>query len=131
MKVIRLNSCARFIAGDRSILREILNPRKSGLKVNYSLAYARVRKKQKTLPHRLKHTEVYHILAGKGRMHINGQQRSVKQCDTVYIPAGAVQYIENTGSVSLKFLCIVNPPWQPACEMILAINDATRKRSRH
>ena len=38
---------------------------------------------------------------------------------TVYIPPGAVQRIENRGAGDLVFLCIVDPGWTPECEEVL------------
>jgi len=37
----------------------------------------------------------------------------------VYIPPGAVQFIENAGPGRLAFLCIVDPAWTPAAEEIV------------
>lgn len=119
MKIKKLKDCKQFIAGDNSILREILNPHKESLELNYSLAYAKVKPGKKTLKHRLKYSEVYYILKGKGMMYIDKEKRSVNSGDTIYIPPDSIQSIKNTGKSDLEFLCIVNPPWEPACEEIL------------
>ncbi len=119
MKIKKLKQCPKFIAGDKSELREILNPRKEKIKLCYSLAYARVKPNKKTMRHCLKYTEVYFIIEGKGLMHIDREQRKVNAGDTIYIPPNSIQYIENTSSTDLIFLCIVNPAWQPACEKII------------
>jgi hypothetical protein len=73
-----LKDCAEFIAGDNSILREILHPDKADLTLRYSLAHATVRPGQTTKPHRLKTSEVYYIVAGKGVMHIDGDTGTVR-----------------------------------------------------
>ena len=120
MYIKSLDDCSEFIAGDNSILREILNPRKEkSLKINYSLAWAQVLPDEKTLPHKLCISEVYFILKGTGKMHINKEEKSVKQNDTIYIPSEAIQFIENTGTDNLEFLCIVDPAWQACLEQIL------------
>ncbi len=36
----------------------------------------------------------------------------------IVIPPNAKQYIRNIGATDLKFLCIVDPAWCPADEMI-------------
>ena len=54
MFIKRLGDCQEFIAGDVSILRELLHPGKSAFKIRYSLAHAKVAAGQKTRPHRLK-----------------------------------------------------------------------------
>jgi mannose-6-phosphate isomerase-like protein (cupin superfamily) len=115
----RLKDCREFIAGDGSILRELLHPEKADLQIRYSLAYAKVAKGQKTKLHKLKSSEVYYITAGSGLMHINEKAFEVGADSAIYIPAGARQYIENTGESDLKFLCIVEPAWQAEDEEVL------------
>ena len=117
MLVRKLSGTVSFEAGDGSMLREILHPDKQAVKLGYSLAWATVKKE--TYPHTLKYAEVYHIIKGRGRMHVNSEVREVVATDTVYIPPGAVQYIENTGEAELEFLCIVDPAWQPEIESVI------------
>ena len=38
--------------------------------------------------------------------------------DTVFIPAGANQWIENVGEVDLVFLAMVSPPWSEETEEV-------------
>ncbi len=119
MYIKHLKDCPEFIAGDDSHLREILNPGKEKLKINYSLAWAMVKPREKTLPHKLKNCEVYYIIKGTGIMYINNEEKSVKENDTIYIPPDAIQFIENTGKQNLEFLCIVDPAWKLDIEQIL------------
>jgi mannose-6-phosphate isomerase-like protein (cupin superfamily) len=114
-----LKECREFIAGDGSILRELLHPGKAGLSVRYSLAHAKVQVGQKTKPHKLKSSEVYYLTAGKGLMHIDRESFEVEADCAIYIPPNAVQYIENAGNCDLEFLCIVDPAWQEEDEEIL------------
>lgn len=100
-------------------MREILNPEKEDLKISYSLAHAKVMPGQATKPHKLKASEVYYILEGKGLMHIDKESFEVGLQDTVYIRPGSTQYIKNIGSSVLKFLCLVEPAWKPENEEIL------------
>ena len=119
MFIKRLRDCSEFTAGDNSRLREIFNPSKEDLKVRYSIAWAQVTCGEKTLPHKLTSAEVYYILKGTGKMHINNEEMSVGVDDTVYIPPDSLQYIENTGEGALEFLCIVDPAWEPDAEQII------------
>ena len=57
-----LNDCEEFIAGDNSILRELLHPDKADLSVRYSLAHAIVKPGKTSRSHKLKTSEVYYIL---------------------------------------------------------------------
>ncbi|MFH1011803.1 MAG: cupin domain-containing protein [bacterium] len=118
MFVSSLSKCEEFIAGDKTLLRELLHPAKQPLSIHYSLAHARLAPGQSSLKHRLRTSEVYYILAGQGRMHVEGEARLVKEGDAIYIPPGASQHIENLGPDELTFLCIVEPAWHAEDEMI-------------
>ena len=107
-----LQDCEEFIAGDGTILREVLHPEKADIMLRYSLAHATVKPGQESVPHRLRTSEVYYILEGTGDMYIDGEWAHVVAGQTVYIPPDAVQYIRNTGPDDLKFLCIVDPAWR-------------------
>lgn len=107
-----LEHCEEFIAGDDTILRELLHPDKADIKLRYSLAHAVVKPGKTSLPHRLKTSEVYYLLEGEGNMYIDNERARVHPGQTIYIPPGATQYIQNTGSSDLKFLCIVDPAWR-------------------
>ena len=114
-----LNECAEFIAGDGTHLKELLHPDKAPLDLRYSLAHAVVKPGHSSQAHKMLTSEVYYILAGEGLMHIAGEDRPVHPHQAIYIPPGALQYIRNTGSTDLKFLCIVDPAWKAEDEVIL------------
>ena len=119
MFVKDLNSCELFMAGDATHLRELLHPDKEDLAIRYSLAHARVRPGETSFRHRLRTSEVYYILQGQGLMHINDETATVQPGQAIYIPPHALQYIKNTGSVDLEFLCIVDPPWRQEDEEVM------------
>ena len=114
-----LDDCSEFVAGDGSLLRELLHPDKAPLEIRYSLAHATVPPDQATKPHKLAAAEVYYVVEGFGVMFIDDESEPVEPGSTVYIPPGAVQYIENTADHELVFLCIVDPAWKPEDEEIL------------
>ncbi|HSW00163.1 MAG TPA: cupin domain-containing protein [Sedimentisphaerales bacterium] len=119
MFIRRLSDCEEFVAGDRSILRELLHPDKADLAIRYSLAHAIVKPGRKTTPHRLRTAEVYYILQGHGRMHIDAEAADALPGCAIYIPPVATQFIENPGDSDLVFLCLVDPAWRTADEEIL------------
>ena len=113
MFIRRLQDCTEIIANDGCRLRELLHPDRGAPGVDYSLAWAWVDPGEQTLPHTLRaQTEVYVIVQGTGRMHIGDEESDVTEGDTIVIPAGSVQWIENTGAGVLGLLALVNPPWQ-------------------
>ena len=107
------------MSGDKVALRELLQPEKAPLKLRYSLAHAIIKRGQASLPHRLKTSEVYYILAGEGTVHIDGETAAVHADQAIYIPPDSEQHIANTGDTDLVFLCIVDPAWRPEDENIL------------
>ena len=116
MYIKDLKTCEQMVAGDKSILRELLNPRKEDLAIRFSLAHARVRPGDITLAHRLKSAEVYYIMEGTGVMHVDDEREEVAAGQAIYIPPNCVQRIQNTGLDDLVFLCIVDPAWGPGDE---------------
>ncbi len=119
MFIRELKDCPEFIAGDNCTLREILHPDKADLKIRYSLAHAVVKPGETTRTHRLRTSEVYYILDGKGVMHINEESSPVGPGATIYIPPRAKQSITNPGKKDLRFICIVDPAWRKEDEEVL------------
>jgi mannose-6-phosphate isomerase-like protein (cupin superfamily) len=115
-----LKDCEEFIAGDNTILRQLLHPDKADLAIRYSLAHAVLHPGKASQPHRLKTSEVYYILEGEGIIHINDESEKVHAGLLIYIPPHAKQYIQNTGKSDLKFLCIVDPAWRAEDEEVLS-----------
>ena len=118
MLIVDVNACPRFVAGDETLLREVLHPDRDAAALPYSLAQASVGPGRRSLAHRLRSSEVYYILQGSGRMHIDGESGDVRAGHVVYVPPGATQFLENVGDEELAFLCIVHPAWRAEDEEI-------------
>ncbi|MBD2460159.1 cupin domain-containing protein [Oscillatoria sp. FACHB-1407] len=118
MLVRKLNECEEFIAGDNTLLRELLHPDKQPLELRYSLAHAIVLPGDTSTAHSLTTSEVYYILSGVGEMHIDGETRRVEVGDAIYIPPNAKQFIHNCGTEPLVFICIVDPAWRKEDETV-------------
>ena len=109
-----------FIAGDSTIIQELLHPKNEEVDINYSLALAELKLGTQSDPHILtKQSELYFILEGQGTAHIGEEVIILQKGDFVWIPKGIEQYIINTGESVLKFLCIVSPPWAAKDENVL------------
>jgi mannose-6-phosphate isomerase-like protein (cupin superfamily) len=120
MFVRSLLDCPEFVAGDGTLLRELLHPDKQPLQLRYSLAHAIVPVGQTSTPHALRTSEVYYILTGQGEMHINDEVQTVQPGDAIYIPPDARQFIHNSGSEPLVFICIVDPAWRKEDETVFS-----------
>lgn len=108
---------------DRSILCELLHPDKvpEAAGLGCSIAHAVVPRGESTLPHVLERSvELYYILEGDGEMHIGEERAHVRQGQIIYIPPNVRQFIRNTGTGDLVFLCIVSPKWQPVDERLVS-----------
>jgi mannose-6-phosphate isomerase-like protein (cupin superfamily) len=113
-----LKKCKEFIAGDNTILRELFNPLKEKMDLRYSLAHAVVKPGKTTYFHKLKTSEAYYILQGKGLMYIDSETSEVKEGNAVYIPPNTKQKIKNIGTNDLIFICIVDPAWKKEDEEV-------------
>ncbi len=118
MLIQKLNDCDEFVAGDNTLLRELLHPDKQAIALRYSLAHATLRVGKTSQPHSLTTSEVYYILSGKGEMHIDSEVQIVVPGDAVYIPPNAKQFIYNCGDEALVFICIVDPAWRKEDETV-------------
>jgi len=113
-----LTDCKEILAGDNTLLRELLHPVRNPAAIRYSVAHASLARNTASLPHRLKASEVYYFISGQGRMHVDGEVSPVGPEQVLYVPPGAVQHLENTGAGELVFLCIVDPAWRAEDEEV-------------
>jgi len=118
MLIQKLLDCPEFIAGDSTILRELLHPDKQAIDLRYSLAHAILPIGETSQSHSLTTSEVYYVLNGKGEMHNNAEVCAIESGDAVYIPPTAKQFLRNIGDEPIVFICIVDPAWQKKDETI-------------
>ena len=118
MHIKDLQATEEFIAGDNTIIKELLHPDKADVKLRYSLAHARVAPGATSYRHKLKSSEVYYIFEGEGVMYIGNESARVHPGQMIYIPPNAVQCIKNVGKTDLEFLCIVDPAWRAEDEEV-------------
>jgi mannose-6-phosphate isomerase-like protein (cupin superfamily) len=114
--------CPRKRVIDGSLLAELFHPDQvpGAQRLRCSVAHAIVPPGESTLPHLLKNSmELYYILGGSGEIHVGTRSAMVHAGQIVLVPRGRSQYIRNTGSGDLVFLCIVSPKWQAADEELV------------
>ena len=111
-----------FLAGDHTWLREWLHPANDKIDLPYSIAEAGLEAGKQSLPHRLDQMEVYIFFQGSGTLIVDGEEHLVAVGTLAAVPPKATQYVGNTGTVDLKFLCLVNPPWSAGGEEVLQEN---------
>ena len=94
-----LAACSSLLANDGCRIFELLHGRNDAIDLPYSLAVAEVDVGESSYRHRLRQTEVYFILAGRGRMHVDQESRELAIGDTVVIPPQAEQYEPSAGGL--------------------------------
>jgi mannose-6-phosphate isomerase-like protein (cupin superfamily) len=102
-----------------TIIKQYFHPKDTNNEISYSLAQFTLESEEKSKLHKIKSSEIYYILQGVGNLEINKEQFHLKKDDSMYTPANSEQFIENTGTIDLVFLCIVEPAWKIEDEIIL------------
>jgi mannose-6-phosphate isomerase-like protein (cupin superfamily) len=108
---VRLEDQEPFVTADGSTIREIAGI-PSGNAVNQSLAEATVPAGGETIEHLHRASEeIYHFVAGAGRMRLGDAEGDVRAGDTVVIAPGTPHKLINRGSEPLVLLCCCSPPY--------------------
>jgi len=100
-----------YITRDGSEIRELMHPAMHGNRAQ-SLAEASLPPGARTRLHRhARSEEIYHFVAGLGRMRLGNRVFEVAAGDTVCIPPGTPHSLENTGTTMLRLLCACAPAY--------------------
>ena len=111
VQTVRLEDQTPFTTADGSTIREIAGV-PSGNAINQSLAEATVPPGGETVEHFHRQSEeIYHFIAGSGRMRLGSQEADVHAGDTVVIAPGVNHKLWNTGDDALVLLCCCAPPY--------------------
>lgn len=116
---VTLGDRPEFLAGDHTLLRELLHPAKQSLALGYSLAHGTLAPGARSKWHRLATSEVYYFIDGCGRLTVGDSVVAVEPGSVVYVPPGSKQSLENPGPTAIEFLCLVDPAWRPEDEEVL------------
>jgi mannose-6-phosphate isomerase-like protein (cupin superfamily) len=114
-----LSDSQEFLAGDHTVLRELLHPAKQAVQLGYSLAHGTLAAGRRSKWHVLASSEVYYFLSGQASFTVDGETTPVKAGSVIYVPPGGKQSVENTGTSVVEFLCLVDPAWQMEDETVL------------
>lgn len=118
MIIIDLDSTRPITGAEGTKIKQIFHPHNTMLGVRYSIVHCEIKAQKSSRPHKLKSSEVYFIINGKGVMHIDDESHPVKKNQAVYVPPHSRQFIENTENAPLEVLCIVDPAWRQEDEII-------------
>jgi len=100
-------------------IKQYFHPHNTLNGIQFSLARFSLKQGKRSLRHKIRSSEIYYILEGKGILMINDESFVVEKDDSVFVPPMSEQFIENTGTSDLRFLCIVDPAWKEEDEIVL------------
>ena len=119
MERVRLEDRKSFITADGSSIRELAGI-PSGNSTNQSLAEATVPPGGETVEHFHRTSEeIYHFVAGAGRMRLGAEEADVRAGDTVVIAPGLRHKLFNPGTEPLVLLCCCAPPYSDEDTVLL------------
>ena len=111
MRIDRLDRQTPFITADGSSIREVAGV-PSGNAVQQSLAEATVPAGGETVEHYHRRAEeIYHVVAGAGRLRLGDDLADVRAGDTVVIPPGVRHKLWSGPAEPLVLLCCCAPPY--------------------
>ena len=117
---LKRNSEIQPIQGNEgTTVKQFFHPHNTLNGINYSLAQFTLEPGKRSKLHKLKSSEIYYVLEGKGELKVDQDTIHLEKYDSVYVPPNSEQFIKNTGSENLRFLCIVDPAWKADDETIL------------
>jgi mannose-6-phosphate isomerase-like protein (cupin superfamily) len=117
---LRKNSEIDSIQGNEGTkIKQYFHPHNTLNGINYSLAQFILESGKRSKLHKITSSEIYYILEGSGTLHVNEEKHNLEKDDSVYVLPNVRQFIENSGTVDLKFLCIVEPAWKAENEILL------------
>jgi mannose-6-phosphate isomerase-like protein (cupin superfamily) len=101
-----------FRTADGSTIRSLLDLSVAPVR-NQSLAEAELAPGAATERHfHGESEELYYVIAGTGRMELDGETQTVQPGDAILIPPRAWHQIRATGDEPLRFLCCCAPPYR-------------------
>ena len=115
----KIQDTAPINADEGTEIRQIFHPHNTLDGIRYSLAQSTIQPGKKSKSHKMKTSEVYFVLEGKGVLHIDGIPIIIEEHQSVFVPPFSIQYLENTCNEELKVLCIVDPAWKKDDEVLL------------
>jgi len=117
---LKKGSEIKSIGGDEGTkIKQYFHPHNTLNGINYSIAQFTLEPRKKSKLHKMSSSEIYYILEGSGNLTINEDTYQLEKDDSMYVPPNSKQFIENTGSINLRFLCIVEPAWKADDEILL------------
>ena len=109
MKVVNRATARRLLTPHNTFITPLIDRSTSDI-TQCSLAEEVLPPGAAVKPHYHKtHEEIYYLLRGSGRMRVGEEWQDVTAGDAVYIPAGLVHSLANTGAEDIILVVVVGP----------------------
>jgi mannose-6-phosphate isomerase-like protein (cupin superfamily) len=118
MICVDVDSIGPIQGGEGSQIRQIFHPHNTMLGIRFSIVKCTVAPARKSKKHILKSSEIYYVTRGSGVLYVGDEVCQLKENQAVYVPPHSEQFVENTASTPLEFLCIVDPAWRKEDEVV-------------
>lgn len=113
MNIITIADCTDYVADDHAVAKEFLSPRNSALR-KLSIASITIPPGVRVKKHyHLESEETYHIVAGAGIMHLDGEEAPMEPGQAVAIVPGQWHSIHNPHAEDLVMVVTCAPAWCP------------------
>ena len=109
LHLVRLEECAVERTGDREF-RVLLS---AGLSITQ---FAGMIPPGRAPEHQHTYDEVVHVLAGRGVVHLGGEDTEIGPGTSIYLPPQQPHCLENTGTEPLRVLGVFHPAGSPAAK---------------
>ncbi|MEW6043898.1 MAG: cupin domain-containing protein [Thermoproteota archaeon] len=118
MICVDVGSIDSIQGGEGTQIKQIFHPHNTMLGIRFSIVKCIIEPAKKSKKHLLKSAEVYYVTGGSGVLYVGDETCQLKEDQAVYVPPHSEQFVENTGSTPLEFLCIVDPAWRKEDEVV-------------
>ncbi len=117
MHILSKDGVAPLVSQHGEIISELIG-RADRSSERHSVAHITLPPGKSSLPHYHPVTEEsYHILQGRARMRVGGEEAILAPGQSVLIPPQTPHQITSIGETDLTFLAFCVPAWEPACEV--------------
>ena len=109
MKVSRKNDDAPALSRGDGVVSHLLHSAGDSTETDLTVTWVEVEPGESQVIHSHEPEQVYVVVAGEGRMHVDGEERGVSAGEAVHIPSNAEHGIENTGEEVLEYVSAATP----------------------
>ena len=109
MTINRRESVQRYVRDSGNIESFLLVSAKTSGSADLTVTMVEMQRGGNQMVHSHAPEQMYHIMAGRGIMHVDGEEREVKTGDSISFGPHAKHGLRNTGDTVLKYMSAASP----------------------